>query len=214
MGDLCEKNDFFKMLNNDSDSDSDDGVNGIIDRCLISRQELNEHKISLPCNHSFNYIPLYTEIVNQKKRVNLTETVRLRYNQIKCPYCRTIHNYLIPYIKMEGVSCIHGVNTPRKYVYYENTCEYIYKRGTNKGKRCSIRCSSEYCNSHLKHTNNETVGNTNIKKKKVSENEIVSSTNICSYVFKRGTRKGEVCGKAPTENVENSPCNYCKLHNK
>jgi hypothetical protein len=36
MGDLCEKNDFFKMLNNDSDSDSDDGVNGIIDRCLIS----------------------------------------------------------------------------------------------------------------------------------------------------------------------------------
>ena len=210
MEDFVEKDDFFKMLNDNSDTDIDNDINS----CLISRQELNASKIRLPCNHSFNYIPLYKEIINQKKKATVTETVKLKYNQIKCPYCRTIHDYLIPYKKMEGVSCIYGVNTPRKYVYYETICNYIYKRGTNKGNQCSIRCSNEYCNSHLKYKNSETVGNTDIKKKKNSENEILSSTNICNYVFKKGNRKGELCGKTPTENTQDNPCNYCKMHNK
>jgi hypothetical protein len=207
MGELCEKADFYKMLNDDSDTDTDNNIK----TCLISRQELNNTKISLPCNHEFNYMPLYNEIFNQKRKASVTETIRLKYNQIKCPYCRTIHNYLIPYKKMDGVEIVYGVNSPRKYVYYENTCSYVYKRGTNKGNKCTIRCSDEYCNSHLKYKDSDTVGNTNIKKKKEEpKNEIVSSDG-CAYVFKRGKNKGDNCGDTIKQNGK---CLYCKKHDK
>ena len=210
MGELCDKDDFLKMLNYDSDNDSDDGEDN---KCLISRNVLDNTKITLPCNHSFNYLPLYKEVFNQKKKMNVIEVVRLRYNQIKCPYCRTIHNYLIPYKKMEQVELVHGVNTPRKYVYYENQCSYVYKRGHNKGKVCGIRCSDKYCNSHLKYENSETVGKTNIKKKKDEpKNEIVSyKPSGCAYIFKRGVNKGNNCG-AKVE--QNNKCLYCKKHDK
>jgi hypothetical protein len=156
-------------------------------------------------------MPLYKEIFNQKKRACVTETIRLRYNQIKCPYCRTIHNYLIPYKKMDGVEIVHGVNSPRKYVYYENKCSYVYKRGTNRGKKCEIRCCHEYCNSHLKYKDSDTIGNTNIKKKKEEpKNEIVSSEG-CVYVFKQGKNKGDNCG---SKVKENGKCLYCKTHDK
>ena len=205
MGELCEKDDFFKMLNYDSDDDDDN-------KCLISRNILDNTKITLPCNHSFNYLPLYKEVFNQKKKIKVTEIIRLRYNQIKCPYCRTIHDYLIPYKQMEGVELIYGINSPRKYVYYQNKCNYVYKRGNNKGKVCGIRCSEQFCNSHLKYENSETVGKTNIKKKKDDEpkNEIVSS-DTCVYVFKRGKNKGNTCGEIVKQNGK---CLYCRKHDK
>lgn len=207
MGELSMKDDFFKMLNYDSENDSDDENN----KCLISRNVLDNTKITLPCKHSFNYLPLYKEVFNQKKKIRVTEIVRLRYNQIKCPYCRTIHDYLIPYKKMDGVELIHGVNSPRKYVYFENQCSYVYKRGSQKGKICGIRCSEKYCNSHLKYENSETVGKTNIKKKKDEpKNEIVSSLT-CAYIFKRGVNKGNKCG---AKVQQNSKCLYCKKHDK
>ena len=211
MAELCDKNDFLKMLNYDSDNDSNDETNNQDNKCLISRDALDSTKITLPCKHSFNYVPLYKEVFNQKKKITATEVVRLRYNQIKCPYCRTIHNYLIPYKKIDGVELVHGVNTPRKYVYYENECSYIYKRGSNKGNICGIRCSDKYCNSHLKYEDLNTVGKTNIKKKKdEAKNEIVSSSG-CPYIFKRGVNKGNNCGVTVEQN---SKCLYCKKHDK
>lgn len=217
MGELCDKDDFLKMLNYDSDNDNENEYDQD-NKCLISRNILDNTKIRLPCNHSFNYLPLYKEVFNQKKKINVVEVVRLRYNQIKCPYCRTIHNYLIPYKKMDQVELVHGVNSPRKYVYYENQCSYVYKRGTRKGGKCGIRCCENYCNAHLKYDNSETVGKTNIKRKKdvkkivdnEAKNEIVSSTG-CAYIFKRGINKGDNCGVTVEQN---GLCLYCKKHDK
>ena len=36
--------------------------------CLISNQELEKQHIILQCKHTFNYIPLFKEIVKQKKK--------------------------------------------------------------------------------------------------------------------------------------------------
>ena len=190
MVDYCSQDEFLKFLNDD-DEDVNDNVNN--NNCLISHEPLDDSKINLPCGHSFNYYPLYKEIYNQKKIKNVTEIVYLKVNQIKCPYCRAIHNYLIPYREMEGVSLVYSVNSPRKYVYYESKCEYLYSKGKNAGSICGIRCMGKYCNSHKKYLNNETVGKTNIKNK--------SSVNTCKHILLRGPNKGNECG--------NKVCKIC-----
>ena len=35
--------------------------------CLITQQPLEEHFVTLECNHKFNYLPLFKEIKRQKK---------------------------------------------------------------------------------------------------------------------------------------------------
>tara|TARA_Y100000992_G_scaffold301412_1_gene272241 strand:- start:816 stop:1448 length:633 start_codon:yes stop_codon:yes gene_type:complete len=178
MEEYCSQEYFKKML--DSDSDEEDEIGN----CLISHEKLEENKVKLSCGHTFNYLPLYKEIYYQKKHRNPAEVVRLRVNQIKCPYCRTIHNYLIPYKKMENVSSIYGVNSPSKYCYYENVCEYVYKRGAKKGENCGIRCVDTFCKTHMKYKKENTIGSTNISK--VSKEQ-------CNYVLKRGPNKGKKC---------------------
>jgi len=82
------------------------------DICLITNNTLTENFIKLDCGHTFNYLPLYKDIMNHKNKFNSMETKDsiLKITQIRCPYCRTIHNKLIPYIEMEGVEKKHGVN--------------------------------------------------------------------------------------------------------
>jgi len=196
--DLYDSSIFHELMKDDIEEISDENM------CLISHDRLDENHITLPCNHSFNYYPLYLEIWNQKKKKNYIEIVRLRQNQIKCPYCRTVHNFLIPYVKMENVDIVWGVNSPKKYVYYPNKCCYVYKRGGKKGKTCGLRCIDKFCNNHIKYQNNNTVGPTEIVK-----NEIISDLT-CKYIFKRGKNKGNTCGKT----LKNIDCVFCTQHSK
>ena len=56
--------------------------------CLISKEILHPNHITLVCNHKFNYIPIYKEVLYQKTKFNtLYEVTKLNYNQINCPYC-------------------------------------------------------------------------------------------------------------------------------
>lgn len=78
--------------------------------CLITGEPLSDNHIILPCQHKFNYIPLYNEIKKQKicflpnkKSHSYLETQKLRQNQIKCPYCRTIVDGILPPIPQ----CFH-----------------------------------------------------------------------------------------------------------
>ena len=77
------------MLNEEENEDEEE-------ICLISNEKLGKYKITLPCNHSFNYVALYNEILNQKnnwikiKHISHLETQKLGSYQIKCPYCRKI----------------------------------------------------------------------------------------------------------------------------
>ena len=72
---------FNSILNDDSIDDL------LIDNrnenvCLISNSNLENNYITLDCNHKFNYMPLFNEIVYQKTK-KILDNARLRLNEIK-----------------------------------------------------------------------------------------------------------------------------------
>jgi len=174
------KNNFLKEINEESDSeDANESKDENI--CLISYELLTDNSIKLPCNHTFNYYPLYKEICNQKLKTNVREIVRLKLCQIKCPYCRTVHNNLIPYCEMDGVSSKYGVTRPNKYVLLPDNCLYIFKSGKSKGEKCNSKCNGQYCKRHILY-----------KTKKVVNNIINTK---CKNILKSGKRIGLECGR-------------------
>jgi len=140
---------FYDLLNN---YNQDDTVKK--EKCLISNLDLDENYITLVCGHKFNYYPLYQEIIRQKTIQNLCEVTKLKLNQIKCPYCRNITNNLLPFINLENIEKIWGVNQPKKYSLTLFTCQHIYKSGKNKGQCCGKSAQKfdfgNFCNKHFK----------------------------------------------------------------
>lgn len=139
---------FYDLLNNYKDDTSEN------EKCLITNSPLDSNFITLSCGHKFNYFPLYQETIRQKTIQNVSEVTRLKLNQIKCPYCREITNNLLPFINLENVEKIWGVNQPKKYSLTLFTCEYTYKSGKNKGKCCGKSAEKfefgNFCNKHFK----------------------------------------------------------------
>ena len=135
------------LLNNNDDIDKPNKY------CLISGLELTDGHITLPCNHTFNYLSIYNEIINQKQYRSNLETQKLKFNQIKCPYCRTIHNNLLPYYKSPNINKIIGINSPEKACFKFNSCEYLYKYGKKKGCICAKSAfpteNGFFCNNHI-----------------------------------------------------------------
>ena len=80
------------------------------DVCLITGENLTEHFVKLDCGHAFNYIPLYNDVLNHKKKYNNMERSQVRCNEIRCPYCRTIHKNVLPYYEDLELDKVHGVN--------------------------------------------------------------------------------------------------------
>jgi hypothetical protein len=103
--------------------------------CLITNNALMDNSVTLPCNHTFNYIPLYNEIKIQKCVKNAAETAKLLMNEIKCPYCRKIHKTVLPYYEELSNQCpiLYGVNTLDLAHKVEVCCNYLkytYTDGT------------------------------------------------------------------------------------
>ena len=144
--------DFFAELNKKEDFDyNNENV------CLITNSKLLNNKITLPCNHSFNYLPLFFEVRNQK-RFNPNEPFNLRRHQIRCPYCRQVSNKLLPYIPPsvigKGVVRISGVNSPDNICMKHKICSWKFKSGKKKDCECKKRgFESDYgnlCETHFK----------------------------------------------------------------
>jgi hypothetical protein len=125
--------DFFLELNKELSNNNTDLDN----KCLITQTDLQNNFITLSCNHKFNYLALYNELVKQKTRYNSLETTFLKLNEIKCPYCRTINKQLLPFIDISGVNLIRGVNCPKKLCMKLHSCEWKFKNGKNKGSSCN-----------------------------------------------------------------------------
>ena len=127
--------DFYKALN-----EADDLSNENI--CMITHLPLTLNSVTLPCKHSFNYMPLYTEL-----------SIHHNYRNIRCPYCRTEFDKFIPFIPLPNVKRVIGVNSPEKKCMPAPSCEYMFKNGTNKGKFCSMNGmeteSGIFCKKHL-----------------------------------------------------------------
>ena len=140
--------------------------------CLISHTILDNNAITLNCNHKFNYIPLYNELVKQKG-VNRLEVQKLKKLQIKCPYCRTIHTNVLPYKSALKNDKIIGINWPPKYAIHSHRCKALFKSGKRKGQMCNQPCSQPFCNKHK------------------PSPHVLSET--CSAILKSGKKKGQRC---------------------
>jgi hypothetical protein len=80
--------------------------------CLITNQPLIDKFVELNCSHKFNYIPLYNDIYNHKKKFNNMEgtSTSLKVNEIRCPYCRKKQQGVLPYYSELISDKINGVN--------------------------------------------------------------------------------------------------------
>ena len=80
--------------------------------CLISKEKLHPNHITLKCNHKFNYMPIYKEVLYQKTKSNtMYEVTKLQPYQIKCPYCRTVNNKLLPFIPYPSVKLAKNIHS-------------------------------------------------------------------------------------------------------
>lgn len=144
---------FYDLLNQQTDESNDYNI------CLISQENLEDNYITLKCNHTFNYLPLYHELVKQKTNINVLETIKVRVNEIKCPYCRSITPNIMPFIDISGVKLIKGVNYPKKYSLTLHKCEWIFKSGKKKGCQCcapAIKTNSHIlCKTHSNMSSNK-----------------------------------------------------------
>lgn len=140
-----ENNNTDNTNNNYNDDDKNNNK-----LCLITNKELDENHITLDCNHKFNYIPLINELKNQKLVKNYYDNSRPLINQIKCPYCRTFTNKIIPYFSSLYSEKIYGVNSSNKFQKIKLLeCQYINKKNNNKC--CDNACKTEYgilCEKH------------------------------------------------------------------
>ena len=159
--------DFLNALNSTDDSED-------ISKCLISNMPLENNYITLNCKHQFNYESLFEEIRNQKK-INYMETKRVSHSQMKCPYCRTITNKILPYFASYNHQLIYGVNSPERYALSIYECEYVFKSGTQKNNTCcKSACKSGFgifCNSHYKMMEKKKNKENNKENKKISKKE-------------------------------------------
>jgi hypothetical protein len=132
--------DFYAEIN------KNDGHEDGVGLCLISGQMLGKNHIKLPCGHEFNYVPLYLEIVSQKRKYNPYNMERLMNYQIKCPYCRNVSNKLIPFIPVEkGVERVKGVNSPNSLCMGHHDCSWVFKSGKNKNGSCTRTAFETEC---------------------------------------------------------------------
>jgi hypothetical protein len=141
--------------------------------CLISQTSLDNNAITLNCNHTFNYLPLFNELIKQKGKANRLEVQKLKKLQIKCPYCRTIHTNVLPYKSELKNAKITGINWPPKYAIHSHRCKALFKSGKRKGQMCNQPCSQPLCNKH-----------------KPSSHAL---SETCSAILKSGMNKGQHC---------------------
>jgi len=198
-------------------------------KCLLTGDTLLPDHVKLECGHSFNYQPLFKEVLFQKCAVlpkNMSsfittsyvknnyhkqeivshnynssinmETNKLQYNEVKCPYCRTVTPFLLPYYPYPEVKQVRYVNSPTNLCLPGVKCEYFTKK--NQSKTCN--CLPTYhethgmiCKTHLKVVSKITTDE-NIKvpsSKKATTISIMKDT--CSYILVSGIRKGCPCGQ-------------------
>ena len=155
---------FLTYLNDCSDSNSTG------EKCLISNELLVSNYITLECNHKFNFIELYNEVLEQKTK-KILDNSKLKVHEIKCPYCRNITRKIFPYLKYYCSKLIKGVNYPQDLSIQLNECQFIEKNSELCRKSACITKFGILCNNHIKY---------NIK-----EEEILSNISVAVLNFYR-----------------------------
>ena len=125
--------DFYSEININDEDNNDDNLN-YDNICLITNEPLIDKYVTMECGHKFNYIPLYNDLIKQKYFTNVMEECKLKINEIRCPYCRSISTQLIPFyenfciIKDVFIRKIIGVNNYKLTINIDKCDEYSYYR--------------------------------------------------------------------------------------
>ena len=189
--------------------------------CLISKEKLHPNHITLICKHKFNYIPIYKEVIYQKYKINnIYEITKLSSYQIKCPYCRTITNNLLPYIPYPSVKLIKNVNSPEYDCMDATKCSYTIKRyGANKTNTSCNKNALYYqeenvlfCPSHYKKykdkSDSKLICDSNEKSSIATNTNTITNTLRCCALLKSGKNVGKPCNSIIS--VDGST--FCKRH--
>ena len=173
--------------------------------CLITNEPLNLFHVSLECGHKFNYEPLYQEVLRQKGRLGIHNYhEKIGIHQIKCPYCRTLTNRLLPCVGQHPViKRLAGVNAPAAMCMPGIECSHT---------KCEVNAFYEheakpYCTRHYKIALKPKPATTKFKPESKTESNPVK----CTAEIQTGKNKGTRC----TLNVSpgsNSQPPLCKKH--
>jgi len=149
----------YKSLDeSDSDKETDENNNDNNkeqknkDVCLITNQKLEDKYVKMGCGHTFNYIPIYNDILNHKTKFNNMESTsnRLKMDEIRCPYCRYKQQGLLPYYAELGLKEIYGVNSCNpNCILFASNCIYMceWPECPRGGHR--VFMNKRYCTPHL-----------------------------------------------------------------
>lgn len=167
--------------------------------CLITNEPLNAFCIMLGCGHKFNYEPLYQEVIRQKGRLGMHNYYeKIGIHQIKCPYCRTLSNQLLPYIGPHPtIKRLNGVNAPASMCMPGVECSH--HEGSCAAVAFYEHDSKPYCLRHYK----KAAAKVNPKKAKTHQQQ-------CAAEIQTGKNKGNQCGLAAVFAVPP----LCKKHSK
>lgn len=180
-------------------------------------------------------------VVSYNSSYNL-DTTKLHYNEIKCPYCRSITQNILPFYPYPEVNKIKYVNSPPELSLQSVSCEFYQHKEPTAENICRTGCiyHEKYdmmlCSKHFNKLEAEQqqeqekqkkkpirrkVNNTTSAANVIAENVIVSHHNpalpsSCSFVLLSGPRKGCPCGK-PTYSSKvttsiNTNLSLCKTH--
>jgi len=192
--------------------------------CLITGEKIKEPFVIMECGHTFNYVPLYKDLINQKNKFQILDTDKLGLQVVRCPYCRSKQNTLLPYYELPEVMKIHGINwldeECMKNVYYKGLCEFVSPYLDNHYFHCSnnyvIKMSDgkSYCFYHQKIKTKQLLKEKAKKEKEKQKEEVKKAwmekkakekaekaekakenVVLCQSILKSGVRKGEPCGQ-------------------
>ena len=168
--------------------------------CLITDNPLDAFHIELACGHKFNHAPLYQEVLRQKGRFGMHNFYeKIGTHQVKCPYCRSITNQLLPYIGNNPHPVIKrfvGINAPAIMCMPGTPCE-ANKCHANAFYECN---QMVYCYKHYQIA---------VKPKPVKAVKAANPANRCIAENKTGKNKGNQCKIAATPGTM-----LCKVHSK
>jgi hypothetical protein len=124
----------YKSLDDEDNQDKEESDDKL---CLITNQLLIDKFVELDCGHKFNYIPLYNDIYNHKKKFNNMEgsSSLLKMNEIRCPYCRKKQLGVLPYYEELIPEKTNGVNF---YDYIQTSSTYINSQGIFSYGKCEF----------------------------------------------------------------------------
>lgn len=160
-------NEFLSLLHQESTSDrvqrggsSDQNLSN--DSCLLTGDRLQANFVTTECGHTFNYKPLFREIETQRFCVRPYDTDHVGKWQIRCPYCRTITDGLIPFIPTLSERKVKFVNWPPSKCIAHKTCKHLLSGGRQRRHICGaagfdcfgtslcLRHYKQYCKTEQK----------------------------------------------------------------